>query len=187
MPATRLVAMLRAVNVGGRGKLAMTDLRDLCTGLGHTDVATYIQSGNVVFTTDRPAATVAARQQIAGELSQVIAERHGVKSAVMVRTVAELRAALSAVPYLDDEPESSKLMIVFLSDRPTADAAVSLDRERFAPDRFEVIGREMFVHFPNGAGRSKFTADYFERRLGVVGTTRNLNTVRKLVELAGTG
>jgi len=65
----------------------------------------------------------------------------------MVRTLAELRAALSTVPYLDDEPESSKLMIVFLSDRPPADAAASLDRERFAPDRFEVIGREMFVHY----------------------------------------
>lgn len=187
MPATRLVAMLRAVNVGGRGKLAMADLRDLCTELGHTQITTYIQSGNVVFTTDRPAGTVAARRQIGDELSRAIAERHGAKSAVMVRTLPELRAALSAVPYLDDEPESSKLMIVFLSDRPPADAAASLDPERFAPDRFEVIGREMFVHYPNGAGRSKFTADYFERRLGVASTTRNLNTVRKLVELGVAG
>jgi uncharacterized protein (DUF1697 family) len=184
MPSTRLIALLRAVNVGGRGKLAMSDLRNVIAELGHGDIATYIQSGNAVFTTDRPAGTAAARQKIADELSRAIAERHGVTSSVMVRTLAELSQALAAVPYLDDEPSSSKLMIVFLSGRPTADAVASLEPRRFAPDRFEVIGQEMYVHFPNGAGRSKFTADYFERRLGVRGTTRNLNTVRKLIELA---
>jgi uncharacterized protein (DUF1697 family) len=180
----RLVALLRGVNVGGHGKLAMADLRQLTTDLGHTDVATYIQSGNLVFTTDRAARTVAARDTIARQLSSAIDERHHLKVSVMVRTVDELRKALAAVPFLGDEPDSAKLMIVFLSGRPTAKAIASLDADRFAPDRFHVIGREMFVHFPNGAGRSKFTTDYFEKRLGVSGTARNLNTVRKLIDLA---
>lgn len=162
----------------------MADLRELMADLGHTDVATYIQSGNVAFTTTRPAGSIAARRTLGDELSSAVAERHGVISAVMVRTVGELRAALAAVPFLDAEPDHSKLMVVFLADEPTAAAIASLDADRFAPDRFEVIGREMFVHFPNGAGKSKFTADYFERRLGAAGTARNLNTVRKVIELA---
>jgi uncharacterized protein (DUF1697 family) len=184
MPSTRLIALLRAVNVGGRGKLPMSGLRKAIVDLGHTDIATYIQSGNAVFTTDRPAGTAAARQKIADELSRTIADRHGVRSVVILRTVAQMREALATVPFLDDEPDTSKLMIVFLSDPPTAGAIASLERDRFEPDRFVVIGQQMYVHFPNGAGRSKFTTDYFERRLGVSGTTRNLNTVRKLIELA---
>ena len=183
MASRRLVAMLRAVNVGGHSSLPMAELRKLTTDLGHRDVTTYIQSGNVVFTTDKPSGTVAARGRIANELSDAIADRKGLQVPVMVRTEPELRAALDAMPFLDDEANSSKLMIVFLSDAPTKAAIASLDHERFAPDRFEVVGREMFVHFPNGAGRSKFTPSYF-KRLGAEGTARNLNTVRKLADLA---
>jgi uncharacterized protein (DUF1697 family) len=185
MPSRRLVAMLRAVNVGGRSSLAMADLRELTADLGHRDVTTYIQSGNVVFTTDQPSGTVAARQRIGDQLSDAIAARTGLQAPVMVRTEAELRAAIAAMPYLDDEPSGSKLMIVFLSAAPTKAAIATLDRERFAPDRFEVIGREMYIHFPNGAGRSKLTPNQFER-LGATGTARNLNTVRKLADLATT-
>lgn len=184
MPSTRLVALLRAVNVGGRGVLPMAELRQLVADLGHREVATFIQSGNVVFTTDRPANSVAARRQIGDDISAAIADHNDVRTTVMIRTVGELRGAIQAVPFLSDQPDSSKLMIVFLSDRPTVAAIGSLEPTRFAPDRFEVVGREMFVHFPNGAGKSKFTATYFEKRLGVSGTARNLNTVRKLIDLA---
>jgi uncharacterized protein (DUF1697 family) len=184
MTSTRLVALLRAVNVGGRGVLPMADLRQLVTDLGHRDVVTYIQSGNVVFTTDRPAQTVAARRTIGDDISAAIAEHNGVRTTTVIRTVDELRGALDAVPFLDDEPDGAKLMIVFLSDAPNSAAVASLEPTRFAPDRFEVIGCEMFVHFPNGAGKSKFTAIYFEKRLAVSGTARNLNTVRKLIDLA---
>jgi uncharacterized protein (DUF1697 family) len=184
MPSTRLVALLRAVNVGGRGLLPMAELRRLATDLGHHDVTTFIQSGNLVFTTDRPASSVAARRKIGDNISAAIADHNEVRTTVMIRTVDELRGAMDAVPFLADEPDSSKLMIVFLSDAPTAATIESLEPTRFAPDRFEVIGREMFVHFPNGAGKSKFTATYFEKRLGVSGTARNLNTVRKLIDLA---
>ncbi len=184
MPSTRLVALLRAVNVGGRGLLPMADLRRLTTELGHCEVTTFIQSGNVVFTTERQASSVAVRRQIGDDISAAIADHNDVRTTVMIRTVDELRAAIDAVPFLADEPDSSKLLIVFLSDPPTDASIASLEPTRFAPDRFDVVGREMFVHFPNGAGKSKFTATYFEKRLGVSGTGRNLNTVRKLIDLA---
>lgn len=183
MPSTRLVALLRAVNVGGRGVLSMSDLRALTAGLGHRDVATYIQSGNLVFTTDRPATSIAARKRIGDELGAAIADQHQVRTTVMIRTVDELRDASRAMPFLADEPDSSKLMIVFLDDAPDAASIAALDPARFVPDRFAVLGREMFIHYPNGAGRSKLTASSFEK-LGVAGTARNLNTVRKLIELA---
>ncbi|MGD9998928.1 MAG: DUF1697 domain-containing protein [Ilumatobacteraceae bacterium] len=183
MPATRLVGLLRAVNVGGRS-LPMSALRNVVAGLGHRDVVTFIQSGNVVFTTDRPARTVAQRDAIGADIERALDTEAGLRTSVMVRTAAELRAAIDAMPFAADEPNRSRLMVVFLAGKPTAQGIGRLEPDRFAPDRFEVAGREMFVHYPNGAGRSKFNGAYYDKRLGVAGTARNLNTVAKLADLA---
>jgi uncharacterized protein (DUF1697 family) len=183
MPSTRLVALLRAVNVGGRS-LPMSSLREIVAGLGHRDVVTFIQSGNVVFTTDRPSRTVAQRDAIGAEIAGALASEAGLKTTVMIRTAGELRAAIEAMPFAADEPNHSRLMVVFLAGKPAVRAVRTLEPDRFAPDRFEVAGREMFVHYPNGAGRSKFNGAYYDKRLGVPGTARNLNTVAKLAELA---
>jgi uncharacterized protein (DUF1697 family) len=186
MAATRLVALLRAVNVGGRS-LPMSSLRDIVAGLGHRDVATFIQSGNVVFTTERAARTVAQRDAIAADIERALEEHAGLHTTVMVRTAGELRAAIDGMPFSKDEPNRSRLMVVFLATKPTAQAVSRLEPDRFTPDRFEVAGREMFVHYPNGAGRSKFNGAYYDKRLGVAGTARNLNTVAKLADLADPG
>jgi uncharacterized protein (DUF1697 family) len=175
---TTWIALLRGINVGGAKKLAMSDLKALCTSLGHTNVSTYIQSGNVVLTSTR-----SDRAKIAAEISTGIERTHSLAVSIVLRTPAELRSALAANPFAT-EAEPTRVTITFLSDVPTADAASLLEPDRFAPDRFTLRGKELYAYYPGGIGRSKMTLDYFEKRLGVRGTARNLNTVAKLIELS---
>ncbi|HEY7627188.1 MAG TPA: DUF1697 domain-containing protein [Ilumatobacteraceae bacterium] len=172
------IVLLRAVNVGGR-MLPMADLRTLLGGLGHTDVATYIQSGNAVLTTSRR-----GRQAIADEIAAEIERAHGLPVAVIMRTPDEMRAVLAANPF-SSVVETARVVVTFLSEVPAAENVQRLEPDRFLPDRFELTGREIYTHYPNGVGPSKLTLDYYEKRLRVRGTARNLNTVAKLIELAG--
>ncbi|MDP9463788.1 MAG: DUF1697 domain-containing protein [Actinomycetota bacterium] len=172
------IVLLRGINVGGANKLAMTDLKALLSSLGHTNVSTYIQSGNVVLTSPR-----SDRATLAVEISTAVERTHGLIISVVLRTPEELRAALAANPFAA-EADGSRVMITFLSGTPSPDAISKLEADRFVPDRFELRGSELYAHYPNGAGRSKMTLDYFEKRLGVRGTARNLNTVAKLIGLA---
>jgi uncharacterized protein (DUF1697 family) len=176
MPA--YVALLRAVNLGDTNKVSMPALKSVVAGLGHDDVSTYVQSGNVVFrSTSRNAAAVAS------ELEAAIAEDLGVETAVILRTAAELRKVAGANPYAGEEPDSKKLHVVFLDRRPSAAAKRALDPDRSPPERFELRGRELYLHRPGGSARSKFTIAYFEGCLGARGTIRNWRTVTKLAEL----
>lgn len=172
------VVLLRGVNVGGANKLAMGNLRALITTLGHSDVSTYIQSGNVVMTSPRD-----NRALLAAEISSGLESILGSPISAVLRTPDELRAALDANPFTTEQ-EGSRVLITFLSGEPTADDIARLEPQRFAPDQFALVGSELYGHYPNGAGRSKMTLDYFEKRLRVRGTARNLNTVAKLIELS---
>jgi uncharacterized protein (DUF1697 family) len=172
------VALLRGINVGGKNKLAMSELKRSLSSLGLENVVTYIQSGNVVFRSPGGAA-----RDIAGDIEQRIAEDFAVGVTVLLRTPAELRAIARSNPFLRGEADLSKLHVVFLSARPAANAVAGLDPERSSPDEFSVRGREIYLQLPNGSGRSKLTIDYFERRLGVAATARNWNTLVKLIAL----
>jgi uncharacterized protein (DUF1697 family) len=175
---TTWIALIRGINVGGANKVAMADLRAIVASLGHTDVATYIQSGNVIFT-----APAGNDGRLADALASTIERELGLRLTVVMRTVPELRACLAANPF-PEVTELSRVLVTFLSAVPLGAAAASLEPERFLPDRFQLLGAEMYAHYPNGSGRSKLNLDYFEKRLGVRGTARNLNTVAKLIELA---
>ena len=172
------VVLLRGVNVGGANKLAMAELRSLLESLGHTEVVTYIQSGNIVLTSPNT-----NRAAVAAEICAGIEHAHGLSVSAVLRTPAELRRALAASPFTA-VPNGSGVHITFLSAEPAPEDAAHLEPERFLPDRFELRGSELHMHYPNGAGRSKMTLDYFEKRLRVRGTTRNLNTIAKLIELS---
>ena len=174
---TRWIVLLRGVNVGGANRLAMADLRELVTTLGHTGVSTYIQSGNILLTSSR-----SDRSTIATEICAGIEKSFGPKVSAVLRTPDELRTALANNPFTT-ENDPTHVYITFLSDTPSPDDIALLERDRFLPDRFEVIGSELFGSYPQGSGRSKMTLDYFEKRLHVHGTARNLNTVAKLIEL----
>ena len=103
----------------------------------------------------------------------------------MLRTADELRATLADNPFAAAGIDGTHVYITFFSDTPSPDHLALLEHDRFLPDQFEVVGSELFGCYPNGSGRSKMTLDYFEKRLHVHGTARNLNTVAKLIELGG--
>jgi uncharacterized protein (DUF1697 family) len=167
---TRYVALLRAVNVGGTGKLAMADLRAMCSEIGLTEVVTYIASGNVMFQSDLDAREVKAALEIR------LSAYAGKAVPVMVRDADEIRAVLAENPF-DDAP-GNKVVVVFLDDAPAADA---LDQVERANGEMMALGvREIYVHYPDGQGVSKLKIP-----AAAAGTARNMNTVAKLVEMVG--
>lgn len=175
----RLVALLRGVNVGGHNPVPMAALRGTVEALGHRDVVTYIQSGNIVFTTSG----APDRAAVAGRLEAAIVERHGVTTTVVLRSHDELVDVDRRIPFPADAAPTT-VQVMFLDAVPTRDRVDTLDHARFAPDRAVVDGRELFMYAAGGFGRSKLLPDRLAAQLGVVGTARNLNTVRRLIELS---
>ena len=157
--------------MGGKNILSMSELRALFESLGHTEVATFIQSGNIVFTTARPVTPKG--------LETAIGSHFGHDLRVVLRTAGELESAVQANPFAGDP---SNVHIGFMAEKPAAAAVASLDADQFLPDEFVFRGRDLYLHLPNGMGRSKLPA-YLDRRLKVPTTVRNWNTVTKLLEL----
>ncbi len=181
------VALLRGINVGGGGKLAMADLRQLVTSLGHADVATYIQSGNVVFTPPSGDSVMLSR-----ELRAAIAETFGVDTSVIVLTSAELAEVLLANPYRD-EPVPQYVHMVFLpaelGDAARDDIAQAAEqaRSRGSKDEVTLLGRTLYLHTPDGFGTSELAKTLLTKKKSplAAGTARNCNTVKKLLALCG--
>jgi len=176
--ASTFVALLRGINVGGRNTIPMVGLKASFAALGLDDVLTYVQSGNVVFRSP-----LGDGSELAGRIERRIAEDFALRVTVVLRTPPELSQVAVSNPFLGDETDLAKLHVVFLDRKPQASAVARLDPERSTPDRFSPRGREIYLHLPNDAARSKLTLDYFERRLGVRATARNWKTVLKLLEL----
>lgn len=177
---TAWVALLRGVNVGGGNRLPMADFRRSVESLGYDDVVTYIQSGNVVFRSDEPEATV-----VAG-IRSALTEHHGLSIPVVVRAGRELADVAGRHPFAADGIEPKLLQVAFLDRRPASKVlrTAGPDPDRWMPDRWVLDGRELFLAYPQGSARSKMTLEQFERPWGVTATARNLNTVAKLAELA---
>jgi uncharacterized protein (DUF1697 family) len=171
-----MVALLRGVNVGGRGKLPMADLRAIAEDLGYGEVATYIQSGNLVLTTSASAATVAR------DLAAAIAAGTSVAPAVVVRTRSQLAKVVRDSPFLARGEDEGHLHVTF-TDGPASAAVAGLDLAPYAPEEATAIGKELHLFLPNGLGRSKLAAD-LSRQKGTVGTTRSWRTVTKLLAMA---
>jgi uncharacterized protein (DUF1697 family) len=168
--------LLRGVNVGGHHRLPMADLAAIATDAGAANVATYIQSGNVVFQ-----APPARLTTVTGAIIDGIEARHGFRVPIVVRSIDELRAVAANNPFPTAEPRW--LHVGYFASTPAASAVAELDPKRFAPDVFAIRGREVYFHYPNGMGRSKLTLAYF-KRLGTECTVRNWNTLQALIELA---
>jgi len=166
---TVYIALLRAINVGGTGKLPMAKLKAVCEELGFSDVKTYIQSGNVLFRAGEVEATVERK------LDEALGTLLGKKPGVMLRSRKELEAIAANAPFPDAKP--NYLLVSFLPEAAPDDA---LDK-MVAPDGEKAVlaGREIYVHFPIGSGKSRLKLPALK-----AGTARNLNTVRKLAEMA---
>jgi len=181
------VALLRAINLAGRNKVAMADLRQIAGSLGHTDVATYIQSGNVVFTT---AETDTAK--LAGALEQKIARRLDVQPGVVVLSRDEFAAVIAGNPY-PQETDPRRLHAVFRREDMSPDeiAAVAAAQQRASSkgsrDEATVVGRTLFLRTPDGLGRSELAGQLARSRTvmgaGTAGTARNWATVTRLLAL----
>jgi uncharacterized protein (DUF1697 family) len=172
------VALLRGINVGRHRRVSMADVKEAFAAAGAEDVATYLQSGNVVLESSLSAAKLAPR------LEKELERRLGHDIAVLVRTRADLARLVANNPFAD-EKDGKKLHVAFLASAPRPSRVRTLDPERVAPDAFRVAGRAVYLHYPKGYGRSKLTNDYLEKQLGVRSTMRNWKTVSTLAERAG--
>ena len=160
------IALIRGINVGGHKKVSMPDLKKVCESLGYTDVRTWLNSGNVLFT---------AKTCDAAQLEKAIAEATGTEARVVLRSPKELAEAIERNP-LKGEP--NRVMIVFLDRKPKGELGWD------GPEETHLDGRHLYIHYTESMADSKLTNTVIERRLGVVSTARNLNTANKLLELS---
>lgn len=173
----RMVALLRAVNVGGR-KLPMAELRGHCAGLGWRDVATYIQSGNVVFEAD----TTPAEAETA--LETLIAREYGYEAPAIVRTDAQWAAYAPACPFPDEAKDKPNYLLMIVAKRPPADgAAAAIQARAKAGEIVRQTGDATWIYFTQGSGTSKITPPIIDKAIGSPATSRNYRTVVTLDEM----
>ena len=180
--ATTFVLLLRGINVGGRNRLPMADLRALVGALGHGDVRTHLQSGNIVCTGIGRAAEVAAG------LSATIRDELSLSVPVVARTAEQWAAMATANPYAGahgDTPKSLHVTFLSAAPDPALEADLVARAGEFAPDRLSVVGPDVFLHLPGGYAETALQNGLLEKRLGRVATTRNWRTVTALSGLAG--
>ena len=170
------VALLRGINVGGKNALPMKELAATFERAGGANVRTYIQSGNVIFEGADGAA-------IAEMVSAKIEKKFNYRVPMVLRTHEQLLKVIAGNPFLGRGLEQKWLHVYFLADAPSAACCAGLDKNRSAPDEFQVRGREIYLHLPNGMGRSKLTNAYFDSKLSTISTARNWATVLKLAEM----
>ncbi|MEW1602380.1 DUF1697 domain-containing protein [Streptomyces sp. NPDC093808] len=181
--ATRYAALLRGINVGGGRKVPMAELRGLLESLGHEDVRTYLQSGQAAFTADH-----GDEESLAAELSGALARRFGFDVDVIVRDHAYLKGVVEACPFPAGELEPKQLHVTYFSAPVTDERFAEIDRQAYLPEEFRLGDRALYLYVPDGLGRSGLAGHLSKPRLskGVVATSRNWNTVRRLVEMTGT-
>jgi uncharacterized protein (DUF1697 family) len=172
--------MLRGVNVGGHNLIKMDALKALCVSLKLKDPQTYVQSGNVIFSNgEKDLAKLSKRIQDA------IEKTHDFRPGVVLRTAAEMREVVARNPFAKRGGiEPGKLLVNFLLADPGRDAREKALAIKVGPEELHLIGREAYIYFPNGQGRSKFPWPAIERTLGTSGTGRNWNSVTKMLEMA---
>lgn len=175
----RHVALLRGINVGGKHRVPMATLRELFVAAGASEVETYIQSGNVVYTAaSKLAKTLPEQVRVA------INQTFEFDVPIVSRSAAELRdVAEEGHPFAGRVADEKFLMVAFLDRKPGADKIAALDPNRSPGDLMEIRGQHVYLGFPNGSGRSKLDANWLDRSLDAVGTWRNWRTVQALLEL----
>jgi uncharacterized protein (DUF1697 family) len=167
------IALLRGINLGASTTVKMAPLRELCESLGMKNVRTYIQSGNIVFESNRT--------DEAPRLADAIAKEFNVKTFAVIRTREDLEQLTASNPYPTQDPK--KVVVVFLTATPSPEAIAAVEAMQITPEQITFQNREMIIYFPNGQGVSKLPIAKIERTLKVAGTGRNWNTVQALLAL----
>ncbi|NBC08978.1 MAG: DUF1697 domain-containing protein [Bacteroidetes bacterium] len=175
------ITLLRGINVSGKNKIKMADLRRSLSGLGYTGLQTYIQSGNIVF--DAEAQDTGA---VETAIAQCIQEDFGYEVPVLALTAQELEEIAAQNPFSEEaEADGRRMLLTLLNAPPAAGTVEQLDAKEYGSERYVVQGRVVYLHCPEGYGRAKLNNNFLERKLQVPATTRNWKTVVKLLELAG--
>jgi len=175
----KCVALLRGINLGSTNKIKMSDLVRLFAGLGHTDIQTYLQSGNVVFST-----AGAEPENLAPPIERAILRELGLTVTVLLRAGPDLTSVVDANPYLNRQDDPTKLHVTFLAEAPEPGHASAVRIPDGESAEFTLADRDIYLHCPDGYGRTKLNNAFFERKLGVAATTRNWRTVTALHNLA---
>ena len=174
---TRWLALLVAVNVGGK-TVPMAELRTVFTDLGFQQVQTYIQSGNVLFEADTEQEATLLKV-----IRPALSAAFGWDIEVLLRTLPELDAVLAGNPFTGGQDDPTKLLVTFLAAEPAADRAAKLKPPAGETGELKLVGREIYLHTPDGYGRSKLNNANLAKLAGVAATTRNWKSVGKLREL----
>ncbi len=174
------ISILRGINVGGHKKIKMDALRKMYTGLGFSKVESYIQSGNFIFTTRKT-----ETQELEKMISREISETFGFDVPVLVLTKDELSDALIKNPYRTDSlKDPANMYLTFLSETPDMTLLDGISPVWYAPDEFLQIGKVIYNFCPNGYGKTKLTNSFFENKLKLIATSRNLRTTNELMLIA---
>jgi uncharacterized protein (DUF1697 family) len=172
------VTFLRGVNMAGHCSMKMSDLLSIYKKLGFKDAVTYIQSGNVVFTSTEN------EKKIATEIEKAILKKFGYSVPVMVRTADEIQRINQLNPYIHESDfEAGKSSVIFLYNEPDSDQVAKVADINYPPDMFKIIGREIFIYCPDGFGRTKLYTNFFENKMKVTGTARNWKTITAISEI----
>src|ERR1051326_5688084 len=176
---TRFVSLFRGINVGGHQAVRMDELKELYASLGFTDVATYIQSGNVVSTSDSVDVL-----QLQRDIEDRFAQKFGFHAKAMVRTAAELQEIIDNNPFQNQPMKEPKWVVVmFLTTSPDSKAQEELRNSYAGPEEIYITNKEVYIYYPNGIGRSKLSNTLLEKKLKTAGTGRNWNTILQLQKL----
>jgi uncharacterized protein (DUF1697 family) len=172
--------MLRGVNLGPHNRIKMDALREMYESLGLENPRSYVQSGNVIFRTKEK-----NLRKLATKIQDAIEKKFKCRPEVILRTPDDLRKAIKTTPFPKSRNlEPGKILVTFLAAEPPAEAQEKLAAFRKYPEEVHLEGREMYIYFPNGAGRSKLPWSAVEKFLKVTGTARNWNSVQAMLEIA---
>ena len=181
MNRERKIAVLRGINVGGRRKILMADLKQLFLKLGCRDVESYIQSGNVIFTSEK------GNAELEKELEAAILKQMKLDVPVILRSLEEWVQMIKANPFYSKDSEINSLYVTLLKEEPEKKHAQQLQNVHDGPDRFEIEGKNIFLECAGKYYATKWSNHFFEKKLQVQASSRNWKTVLKLAELADKG
>jgi uncharacterized protein (DUF1697 family) len=175
-----LISMLRGVNVGSHNRIKMDALRALYESLMFADPRTYLQSGNVIFRTKEKNFAALAKK-----IQSAVEREFGCRTEVILRTTDELKRTIAGNPFAASRQlEPSKILVTFLATEPGPEANSALMALKDYPEELHLKGRELYIYFPNGAGRSKLPWSNLEKLFQTKGTARNWNSVTQMLEIA---
>lgn len=176
------IALLRGINVSGQKQIKMSELKTLFEKSGFQYVETYIQSGNVIFSSNETSA-----EKLSLKISSLIKKQFSFDAQVIVLTQENIEYVLNNNPFLKKKKESEKLYVTFLAKSPSDENINKLNAIDYSPEEYIIDGRYIYLFVPNGYGKAKLNNNLFENKLKVFATTRNWKTVDKLFELSKSG